>query len=224
MAIFDKIIAKNDENELIKAFISIFKKKIKKNKRFSFVLTGGESPINLYKKLSKEKNINWKKIDFFISDERYVNENSKFSNKNLCKENLLNKINISKNQLYLISTDNNSVEKDTILYEKKIHKYFQKKKAIFDLSLIGMGNDGHIAGLFKKNILNKTNKNVSFVRKKDFTRIGLTLKCINRSKNIFLWTPTKNKIKIVNKILLDNKMKYPASFLKKKNTYLFHCN
>ena len=224
MAIFNKIIVKNDENELIKNLKINFKKKLKKNKRFSFVLSGGKSPINLYKKLAKEKGINWKKIDFFISDERYVNKKSKFSNKNTCKKNLLDKINISKNQLYLVSTNNQSVKKDCFLYEKKIKKYFNNKKVIFDLSLIGMGNDGHIAGLFKKNIINKTNNNVDFVKKKDFIRIGLTLKCINRSKDIFLWAPTKKKIKIVNKILSDKKFKYPASFLKKKNSYLFHCN
>ena len=34
----------------------------------------------------------------------------------------------------------------------------------------------------------------------------------------------KNKSDIIEKILLDNKNKYPASFLKKKNNFLFHCN
>jgi len=223
MAKFNKIIVKNNENELIKAFITRFKKKLKKNKRFSFVLTGGESPINLYKKLAKEKDINWKQIDFFISDERYVSEKSSSSNKNICKKNLLSKINILKKQIYFISTNNKSVKKDSELYEKKILKYFNNKKIIFDLSLIGMGNDGHIAGLFKKNVNIKTNKNVCFIKKKDFTRIGLTLKCINSSKDIFLWTPTKKKLNIVNKILLDKKLKYPVSFLKKKNSSLFYC-
>ena len=54
MAKFDKIIIENEENHLIKKFISFFKQKIRKKKkgRFSFVLTGGESPIKLYKELS----------------------------------------------------------------------------------------------------------------------------------------------------------------------------
>ena len=39
-------------------------KKQRNKKRLSFVLTGGPSPINLYKKLSK-LNIDWKNIDFF---------------------------------------------------------------------------------------------------------------------------------------------------------------
>ena len=78
MAKFEKIIIENNENLLIRKFISLFIQKIKKIKkgRFSFVLTGGDSPIKLYRSLSKIKNINWKKVDFFIGDERYVKENS----------------------------------------------------------------------------------------------------------------------------------------------------
>ena len=56
------------------------------------MLTGGKSPIKLYEQLSKDKKINWEKIDFFIGDERYVKENSNNSNINLCKKYFLNKI------------------------------------------------------------------------------------------------------------------------------------
>ena len=34
----------------------------------------------------------------------------------------------------------------------------------------------------------------------------------------------KSRSNIVKKILLDNKFKYPASFLRKNNNFLFHCN
>ena len=226
MAKFTKIIHQNNENFLIKKFIRFFRAKIKNRakKRFSFVLTGGNSPIKLYKQLSKNKNINWKKIDFFIGDERYVNENSKNSNLKMCKKYLLNKIKISKNQIYKISTENKSLKETTIDYEKKIKKYFLNKRVVFDLILLGIGNDGHIASLFKKNINQRSNKNVSFVKKKDFLRITLTLKCLNNSRSIFLWAPGKFKSNIVKKILLDNEFKYPVSFLRKNNNFLFHCN
>ena len=82
MAKFTKKIVENSENFLIKKFITQFKRKIKNKgtERFSFVLTGGNSPIKLYKNLAKEKNIPWKNIDFFFGDERCVNKNSKESN------------------------------------------------------------------------------------------------------------------------------------------------
>ena len=101
MAKFAKIIHQNNENLLIKKFIRLFKAKIRSrgSKRFSFVLAGGKSPISLYRNLAKSKNIPWKKIDFFIGDERYVSEHSINSNIRMCKKYLLNKIGITDNQL-----------------------------------------------------------------------------------------------------------------------------
>ena len=142
----------------------------------------------------------------------------------MCKKYFLDKIKIFDSQIYKISTNEKSVKKDTQNYEKKIKKYFLKKKIAFDLLLLGIGQDGHIASLFKNNINKKTKNNVSFVRKKDFSRITLTLKCLNNSKSIFLWAPGKEKSNIVKKILNDKKFKYPASFLKSKSNFLFYSN
>ena len=225
MAKFEKIIIENNENLLIKKFVGLFKQKIKNNKknRFSFVLTGGESPIRLYQKLSKNKSINWKRIDFFIGDERYVKEKSKNSNIKMCRKYLLNKIKITNNQIYKISTDNKSLRESAEDYEKIIRKYFLNKKVSFNLILLGLGKDGHIASLFKKNINKKIHKNVDFLKRKGFSRITLTLKCLNNSKSIFLWAPGIKKIEIIEKILIDRKNKYPASFLREKEKFLFHC-
>jgi len=226
MAKFSKIIRETQENLLITKFIEIFKaklsKKLKSSKRFTFVLTGGKSPIKLYKKLSSATNINWSRVDFFIGDERYVNENSKHSNLNLCKKFFLNNAKISKKQIFKIETKKRSIKEDSRSYQKKIKKYFLNKKITFDLILLGLGVDGHIASLFKNNINNKTNKIVDFVKKKDFSRITLTIECINNSKSIFLWAPGKRKSTIVKKILSDNNLQYPVSFLKKKNSFLFY--
>ena len=225
MAKFAKKIHENNEILLIKKFIRLFKYKLRdyKKRRFSFVLTGGDSPIKLYKYLARDKKINWRKIDFFIGDERFVKESSKNSNIGMCKKYLLNKIKISKNQIYNISTQKLTISQSVVEYENKIKNYFSNKKVKFDLVVLGIGNDGHIASLFKNNIQKKNNKNVKFVKRKDFFRISLTLKCINKSKNIFLWAPGE-KNSIVKKILTDKKLKYPASFLKKKNNYLFYSN
>ena len=226
MAKFAKIFIENNENFLIQKFIRLLVSKIKnkRKKRFSIVLTGGKSPIKLYKFLAKNKEILWNKIDFFIGDERYVNENSKNSNIKMCKKYLLDKIKISDKQIFKISTNQKLYKKSITNYEKKIKKYFNNKEAIFDLVLLGIGNDGHIASLFKENINKKSNKNVTFIKRKDFLRITLTIQCINNSKSIFLWAPGKKKLNILKKILLDRKSKYPVSFLKKENSFLFYCN
>ena len=61
-----KIIKKKNENSLISTFIENFEseilKKKKNKKRLSFVLTGGQSPKKLYRKLAKI-NIDWSNFD-----------------------------------------------------------------------------------------------------------------------------------------------------------------
>ena len=228
MAKFSKIIRRNNENCLIKNFIKVFKqslnKKLKNSSRFSFVLTGGKSPIKLYKKLAEVKDIYWKKVDFFIGDERYVKENSKNSNLYMCKKYLLNKLKIPNKQIFKIEINKKNIKEDVAKYEKVLKKYFKNKKIKFDLLLLGIGLDGHIASLFKNNIKIKNNKSVTYVKKKDFSRITLTLSSINNSKLIFLWAPGKKRFKLVKKILTDRNKKYPVSFLRERNNVLFYSN
>ena len=94
-----KIVNKKSEKSLIDQFIIDLKKdylrKKKQNKRFSFVLTGGKSPIKLYRKLTKI-NIDWNYIDLFWGDERYVSHFSKNSNYKLVIDELIKKIKINK--------------------------------------------------------------------------------------------------------------------------------
>ena len=228
MAKFSKIIRQNNEDRLIKNFIKVFKqslnKKLKNSSRFSFVLTGGKSPIKLYKKIAKMKDIYWGKVDFFIGDERYVKENSKNSNLYMCKKYLLNKLKIPNKQIFKIETNKKNIKEDVAKYEKVLKKYFKNKKVKFDLLLLGIGLDGHIASLFKNNIKIKNNKNVTYVKKNDFPRITLTLRSINNSNLIFLWAPGKKRFKLIKKILNDKNKKYPVSVLREKNNTLFYSN
>ena len=217
-----KIIKKNSEKHLINEFISFFKdlskKKTKLNKRFSFVLTGGTSPINLYKSLSKAE-IDWKNIDLFWGDERFVSSKSTNSNYNLVKKYFLNKINIKNKNIYKINTNKENVSSSADDYENKIKSYFKNKKISFDLILLGMGLDGHVASLFPNNIkLNKL-KIVSTVIRKDFKRITLNIKTINNSKKIVLWLNIKKTSTIYQK--LKKKKKIPVNYLNKKKLTIF---
>ena len=160
----------------------------------SFVLTGGSSPINLYKELSKT-NLNWKNIDFFWGDERYVSKKSIHSNFYLANETLLKFIKIKKKQIFSVNTVKSSAKKSSLDYSNKIKTYFGKNRISFDIVLLGMGNDGHIASIFPNDLQKKSNKITRSVLRNDFERITINLKKINNSKFIFLWLNTKKKSK-----------------------------
>jgi len=220
-----KIINKKSEKSLIDQFIRDFKKdylrKKKQKKRLSFVLTGGKSPIKLYRKLA-QINIDWNIIDLFWGDERYVSNQSRNSNYKLAFDEFINKIEIDKKNIFPIKTDK-SISKCSAEYSKKIKKYFKYKKINFDCCLLGMGEDGHIASIFphSENLYKK------FIAKpvirNDFKRITLSLNVINNSNKILLWLNNKSKSKIFFKVKKEGK-KIPVNNLKKKNTIIYKIN
>ena len=217
-----KIINKKSEKSLIDHFIINLKKdllrKKKQNKRFSFVLTGGESPRKLYKKLS-EIDINWNNIDLFWGDERYVSHQSKNSNYRLAFNEFIKKIKLDKKNIFPIKT-HKSISKASAEYSLTIKKYFKYKKINFDYCLLGMGNDGHIASLFP----NSEDLRKKFITKpitrKDFKRITLGLNIINNSKKILLWLNNSSKSKIYLKLKKKGK-KIPVNNLNKRNTIIY---
>ena len=220
-----RIIKKKNEKSLIREFLQIFKREIDKKKksksRLSFVLTGGSSPINLYKKLARS-NFDWSNIDLFWGDERFVSNKSKNSNFRMANDLLIKKVKINKQNLFYINTKRKDINRSSLEYQNKIKNYFKNKKIRFDICLLGMGNDGHVASIFPNtNILKKSI--VSPVNRGDFKRITIGLKVINNSKKIFLWLSKKSKTSTFKKLQLKGK-KIPVNNLNKKKLYCFLIN
>ena len=221
-----RIIKKKNEKSLIREFLQIFKREIDKKKksksRLSFVLTGGSSPINLYKKLAKS-NIDWSNIDLFWGDERFVSNKSKNSNFKLANDLFIKKVKIKKQNLFYINTKRKDINQSSVEYQNKIKNYFKNKKIKFDICLLGMGNDGHVASIFPNTNILKKKSIVSPVNRGDFKRITIGLKVINNSKKIFLWLSKKSKTSIFKKLQLKGK-KIPINNLNKKKLYCFLIN
>ena len=221
-----RIIKKKNEKSLIREFLQIFKREIDKKKksksRLSFVLTGGSSPINLYKKLAKS-NIDWSNIDLFWGDERFVSNKSKNSNFKMANDLFIKKVKINKRNLFYINTKTKDMNQSSLEYQNKIKKYFKNKKIRFDICLLGMGNDGHVASIFPNTKILKKKSIVSPVNRGDFKRITIGLKVINNSKKIFLWLSKKSKTLTFKKLQLKGK-KIPVNNLNKKKLYCFLIN
>ena len=93
----------------------------------------------------------------------------------------------------------------------------------FDIFLLGMGNDGHIASIFpNSDTLEKKFISKPIIRK-DFKRITLGINIINDSKKIFLWLNKKSKTLLFNKFLKKGK-EIPVNNLNKKKLTCFKVN
>ena len=136
---------------------------------------------------------------------------------------MIKKIKIDNENIYPFITDNSTIKKSVKDYRKSIRRYFKKRNISFDIFLLGMGNDGHIASIFPKSKELKKKFIVKSVVKKDFKRITLGMNIINNSKNIFLWLNTKKKTKIF-KILNKKDKNIPINNLNKEKLTCYSIN
>jgi len=126
---------------LAQEILNIAKKSIFEKGCFSIVLTGGQSVLSLYKILSKADS-NWNKWHIYISDERCLPKNHKDRNDRMINEIWLDNSTIPKKNIYFIKSELGLL-KAREEYEKTL-----RSVDIFDVILLSMGEDGHVASLF----------------------------------------------------------------------------
>ena len=201
----DNWIIFDDEISLSKALaqeiLNIAKKSIFEKDCFSIVLTGGQSVLNLYKILSKSDS-NWEKWYIYIGDERCVPMRHKDRNDQVINEIWLDNSTISKNNIHFIQAELGLIEAQKE-YEKVL-----KKIDKFDVVLLSVGEDGHVASLFPNHSYpdNKMVVIESNSPKSPKQRLSMSYKQLNKSNYIFK--------------LLIGKSKQQAVHLLQKNTNL----
>ncbi len=212
-------------NEALIAYvIEIANKSIAAKDQFNFVLTGGNSPKELYQQLSttyKDK-IDWSKVYFFFGDERTVLPNHKDYNGLMAKENLFNNLQTPENHIFYMDTTL-APEDAAKAYKVELDKHFNGEEIVFDLILLGMGDDAHTASIFPgTDLVHNQQETVAavWVEKLNTNRISLTAPLINKAKNIAFITFGDNKATALSHVIGDeekNFERYPAQLINPVN-------
>ena len=209
------------QQDLVDYIVAIANKAIEEQGYFNFVLTGGNSPKELYHSLAttyKDK-IDWTKVYFFFGDERNVMPDHESYNGLMAKRAMLDLLEIPANQIFYVDTTL-APEKAAIEYTKAINAHFDGADLCFDLILLGMGDDAHTASLFPgTTILNNKEVEVDsvFVEKLSTYRISFTAPLINKAKNIAFLVFGENKAVAVKHVIEDQKKNpklYPTQLIK----------
>lgn len=191
---------------------------------FNVVLSGGKSPELLYEKLASPeyiKRVDWEKVNFFFGDERYVPVNDPRNNARMARELLLAPLNIPASRIFAVDT---SLPPDSAAedYTAQIASHFRGEESVFDLILLGLGDNAHTASLFPHtDVLG--NQSVSmqavFLKQQNTYRITMTAPIINQARNIAFFVYGKAKAEAVHHVMESeyDPEQYPAQLIKPKH-------
>ena len=160
---------------------------------FSLVLSGGSTPRLLHQILADpaqpyRSKIDWPKVEIYFGDERAVPPDHPDSNYRMAQETLLSRVPIAPQNVHRIRGEINP-EETAIDYGRLLKSRFGETGGP-DLTLLGMGDDGHTASLFPHTpaIDETRHRAVAHFVEKSTTgpswRITMTAPFINRSGTV----------------------------------------
>ena len=190
------------------------------NDTFSIALSGGSTPKPVYERLATEygKALDWSRIHLFFGDERAVAPDDEQSNFAMVKKVLIEPLKLPDENVHRMRGEDEP-EAAAEAYEAEIQAHFgETPNQLFDLNLLGMGDDGHTASLFPNTAAIHEDKKwvvAHHVDKVDMWRITLTPPSILRSSNIMFLISGTNKADALYEVMNgdENPNEYPAQVI-----------
>jgi 6-phosphogluconolactonase len=168
---------------------------------FRLGVSGGETPVALYRLLASEAwrdRIEWRRVVVLFADERAVPVGAPERNDRLVRETLARPLGLSEVQLCSMRGEAADLDAAARAYEREV-------AAPVDLLLLGVGPDGHVASLFPgRAAVGERNRRVMAVLdspKPPPGRLTLTPRAIDEARVVCVLTVGDAKASAVAKAL-----------------------
>ena len=173
----------------------------------SIALAGGSTPKMLYGLLASDayaSSIAWDRILLFWGDERYVPHDHEKSNYRMTREALLDHVPLNPDHVFPIPTSATNPNDAARDYAATLKNQLAPCEGRLDITLLGMGDDGHTASLFpgtpaldEHELLAVT----SHAPVDPKQRITMTYPVLNNSRNVFFLVAGENKADALDCVL-----------------------
>jgi 6-phosphogluconolactonase len=198
---------------------------ISKRDRFSLVLSGGSTPVPLYRRLTEppySESVPWQKAQIFWGDERCVLPTNSESNFGQASALLLKPNQIRPNQIHRIQGE--LQPRDAAKqYSAELASFFRSagEENLFDIVFLGLGADGHVASLFPGSAAEEGSKEFALAVRARYEgrpsdRVTMTARSLNRARNVIVLVSGSEKSKAVYDAVHGehDPLRYPAQRIK----------
>lgn len=185
---------------------------------YAIGLSGGSTPELLYSFLGDEyaESVPWDFVHIFWGDERCVPPGNADSNYSMARKHLIDKIDIPLQNVHRIRGEDDP-RPEALRYSVEISEFlpYRDNYPVFDLLIMGLGEDGHTASIFPGQTQLFTTDELCVATTHPVTgqkRITLTGVVINNSESVVFVVTGKNKSGIVKEIIKKHSgaEQYPA--------------
>jgi 6-phosphogluconolactonase len=126
------------------------------NHAFAVSLSGGSTPRRLYELLATPEIVSrfpWSRVHWFWGDERFVPHDNRDSNYRMARDAFLSRAPVPDDNVHAIPTEGLLPEQAASAYEATLKRFYgadrlAPDRPLFDVMLLGIGENGHTASLF----------------------------------------------------------------------------
>ena len=174
---------------------------------FAVCLSGGSTPRRLYECLAAPdiaSRFPWSRTHWFWGDERFVPHDHPDSNFRMARDAFLSRVAVPDDNIHAVPTEGLSPDQAASAYETMLTRFYgadtlAPDRPLFDVTLLGIGEDGHTASLFPgQPTLQETRRwAVAVVGAKAEARITLTYPVLDSSREVAFLVTGKEKRGVV---------------------------
>jgi 6-phosphogluconolactonase len=178
---------------------------------FSVALSGGSTPRRLYELLAStpyREAFPWARAHWFWGDERFVPHDDPQSNYRMAWEAMFSHVPAPPENIHPAPTESIAPEAAAVAYEDTLRGFYggrrlDDSRPLFDLTLLGLGADGHTASLFPgASTLGVRDRWVAAVRGvKAEDRLTLTYPALDSSRQVAFLVEGSEKNEILARLL-----------------------
>ena len=195
-------------------FVETAQQSVEARGRFCAALSGGSTPLEVYKILVNDYRDApfWTRTQLFWGDERFVPHDHEDSNYGAARENLIRHVPIPDGQVHPWPYLADEPERSAHSYAAIVSEVLGEPPQ-FDLSFLGLGDDGHTASLFPGTGAVHEEGLTAVVRPEGKgTRLSFTAPLLNQSRTVAFLVQGEKKREALEETLRGEKdlEHYPA--------------